>query len=647
MVGQQHIERTLRNAVASDNVAHAYLFTGPRGTGKTTTARLLAKALMCKQGPTDTPDGTCEACLEINEGNHPDVIELDAASRNGVEAVRTEIIERVYYAPQRGNYKVYIIDEVHMLSTAAFNAMLKTLEEPPSHVVFVLCTTDPQKVPATIQSRCQRFDFHPISSENIAERLRFIAQSEGIKIDNAALSLIAKHAEGGLRDAITTLEQLAAYTADDISVDDVEGVLGEVSAQALAELLRSIAQRDTATGFLWIANQVEMGADLPELVKGVIAYVRDMYVLAILNDVDSDMLLTITSEDRPAMEKLVKEFEGPARIARIISLLSEVSGAMRYSTEPRTLLEVALVRMSRPESELTLEALSERIERLEAGGVRVVAPQEQTVATPKKAQRAQEKPSPSAPEPSPESAQAAQEAVKPEAAPEPLEAQQPEMVSEPEPVTFTSEVLNPESVKRSWIRVVGEIKKAMPSRAPFFANTKGEMGADGTIKVSWPANEAFLLGQAKGFPNLMKNALEAVFGKEVPFTMELADAQVSADPEPTPVPEPAPAAPIEPPAYEEVPEDIYLESAPAEIDAAQEADEDDTEEPVEPLAQPTPAEPDIDDADVLAALSGLGVITEDKDEEDNATLLDDNKTPEETFTQMSFTQDYMTDPDEE
>ena len=179
VVGQQHIERTLRNAVGDGTVAHAYLFTGPRGTGKTTTARILAKALLCERGPTSEPDGTCEQCVEVAEGSHPDVFELDAASRTGVDNVREEIIGRVQFAPSRGRYKIYIIDEVHMLSTAAFNALLKTLEEPPPHVVFVLCTTHPNKVPETIHSRCQRFDFHRIGVDEIADRLRFIAESEG------------------------------------------------------------------------------------------------------------------------------------------------------------------------------------------------------------------------------------------------------------------------------------------------------------------------------------------------------------------------------------------------------------------------------------------------------------------------------------
>jgi len=218
VVGQEPIERTLKNALAQDKVSHAYLFCGPRGTGKTTTARLLAKALLCQSGPTPDPDGTCEDCELIAEGTHPDVYELDAASRTGVENVREEIISRVQFAPTRGRYKVYIIDEVHMLSTAAFNALLKTLEEPPSHVVFVLCTTDPQKVPETIHSRCQRFDFRRIAPETMVSRLGAICMAEDVEFEGEALDLIAQRAEGGLRNALTSLEQIIAYEGGKVTL---------------------------------------------------------------------------------------------------------------------------------------------------------------------------------------------------------------------------------------------------------------------------------------------------------------------------------------------------------------------------------------------------------------------------------------------
>ena len=235
VIGQQHVVSTLEHAVLEGRTSPAYLFCGPRGTGQTTMARLLAKALMCEQGAGHLPDGSCENCRLIAAGEHPDVYELDAASRTGVDNVREEIINRVSYAPVRGNYKVYIIDEVHMLTTAAFNALLKTLEEPPDHVVFVLCTTDPQKVPATILSRVQRFDFHAIGNDEILAHLKQVCEREGFTFDEAALDLVVRHARGGMRDALSTLEQLSTFGGGDVSLQAARDLLGEVSGSTLGK----------------------------------------------------------------------------------------------------------------------------------------------------------------------------------------------------------------------------------------------------------------------------------------------------------------------------------------------------------------------------------------------------------------------------
>ncbi|MDR3687086.1 MAG: DNA polymerase III subunit gamma/tau, partial [Coriobacteriia bacterium] len=365
VVGQEHIERTLKNAVADGTVAHAYLFTGPRGTGKTTTARILAKALDCEKGPTGEPDGTCDDCIEIAEGRHPDVYELDAASRTGVDNVREEIIGRVNFAPQRGRYKVYIIDEVHMLSTAAFNALLKTLEEPPSHVVFIMATTHPHKVPETIQSRCQRFDFRRISIDDIAGRLRVIADGEGFDVPDAALTLIARHAAGGMRDAITTLEQLASFTAGHIGLNDVEGLLGEVDTAQLFEIAGLIARRDIAGLFRWVARFAEEGTDLAEFVRELTGHVRNLYVIAAVGD--GQGVVDAGSDELAQLSAQTAEFGGPDRLSRVLDLLGELGAEMRWSSDQRLSLEVALTRMARPQGEMTLEALAERVEALEAG----------------------------------------------------------------------------------------------------------------------------------------------------------------------------------------------------------------------------------------------------------------------------------------
>ena len=371
VVGQEHIERTIKNAIAQDKVSHAYLFTGPRGTGKTTTARLLAKALLCEKGPTAEPDGTCEDCEMIAAGEHPDVYELDAASRTGVENVREEIIGRVQFAPTRGRYKVYIIDEVHMLSTAAFNALLKTLEEPPSHVVFILATTDPQKVPETIHSRCQRFDFRRISTEAMVSRLGAICAAENVEFEGEALELIAHRAEGGMRNALTSLEQLIAFGDGAVTMEVAERMLGAVDSTDLADIVRTIGARDAAACFRWVAEYVETGADMAQFVANLAEHMRNMYVMAVAG---SEVVLDVSEATRRELSEELPLF-GVDRLARLLGVLGDVAGELKTSTNPRLTFEIALTRMVRPDADVTLEALAERVETLERqlAGASVVA----------------------------------------------------------------------------------------------------------------------------------------------------------------------------------------------------------------------------------------------------------------------------------
>ena len=438
VVGQEHVVSTLEHAVLEGRTSHAYLFCGPRGTGKTTMARILAKALMCERGAGQLPDGTCENCQLIAAGEHPDVYELDAASRTGVDNVREEIIGRVSFAPVRGSYKVYIIDEVHMLTTAAFNALLKTLEEPPEHIVFVLCTTDPQKVPETILSRVQRFDFHAIGASDILGQLKRVCDAEGFSYDEAALELVVRHARGGMRDALSALEQLSTFGGGSVSLDAARDLLGEVSSSMLTELTGALARRDVPTVFARIGELVESGRDLLQLARELSAHLRDVYVASVVGE-DASTLPVAGDELRQLKDEALA-FGAPDRVARALAVMSEVSSEMRVATNQRLALEVALTRIARPKSDLTLDSLAERVAQLEktvealaAGNAPV--PMSTTPASSLTAPAlAPTAPAPTPPDPTPQ-ASARQIVSAPQVAPAPVHAERPEPQA-PQPPTL-------------------------------------------------------------------------------------------------------------------------------------------------------------------------------------------------------------------
>ena len=429
VVGQQHVVSTLEHAVLEGRTSHAYLFCGPRGTGKTTMARILAKALMCERGAGQLPDGTCENCQLIAAGEHPDVYELDAASRTGVDNVREEIIGRVSFAPVRGSYKVYIIDEVHMLTTAAFNALLKTLEEPPEHIVFVLCTTDPQKVPETILSRVQRFDFHAIGASDILGQLKRVCDAEGFSYDEAALELVVRHARGGMRDALSALEQLSTFGGGSVSLDAARDLLGEVSSSMLTELTGALARRDVPTVFARIGELVESGRDLLQLARELSAHLRDVYVASVAGEGAST--LPVAGDELRQLKDEALAFGAPDRVARALAVMSEVSSEMRVATNQRLALEVALTRIARPKSDLTLDSLAERVAQLEktvealaAGNASV--PMSTTPASSLTAPAlAPTAPASTPPDPMPQ-ASARQTISAPQVAPAPVHAERPE-----------------------------------------------------------------------------------------------------------------------------------------------------------------------------------------------------------------------------
>jgi DNA polymerase-3 subunit gamma/tau len=363
LVGQTHVSRTLKNAVAQNRLAHAYLFVGPRGVGKTSTARILAKSLNCIKGPTVTPCGVCDNCREIAGGNSLDVIEIDGASNNSVEDVR-QLRENVRYAPAKGRYKIYLIDEVHMLSSAAFNALLKTLEEPPEHVKFIFATTEPQKVLPTILSRCQRFDLHRIPANLIAQHLQFIAKKEKITLQPAAAHAIARGAEGGLRDAESMLDQLVAFCGEKIAESDVLNVFGFTSEQTVSGLTGRILRGETPEAIDLLHQQCEAGKDMMRLMGDLIAYLRDLLVFkakpdALNEDVDPDVQKSLAAHaDLISIDRLLE----------VIDQFAAAEGRMKWAPNKKLHLEVAIIKAIQSLGQATLDEVIEKLGELRSGG---------------------------------------------------------------------------------------------------------------------------------------------------------------------------------------------------------------------------------------------------------------------------------------
>ena len=369
MVGQQHVVRTLRNAVELDRVAHAYLFAGPRGTGKTSMAKILAKSINCEQGPTITPCLVCESCRTVHDATSIDVIELDAASHRGIDDIR-EIRDRVALRPARGRMKVYIIDEAHMLTKEASNAVLKTLEEPPDHIVFVLCTTEMQAMLPTIRSRCQRFSFQRPGLPEISEVLHRIATAETIQIDEAAVQQIARAASGSFRDGVTILDQLATASSDAIHADDVRALLGSADEATLFALIDLVAAGDAAGALRFMDELADGGTDLASFTTGLLGHLRALFLTQQLGATPGDLGLSEDERDRVAVQA---EAITPQAVVRLIDLLRGVVDEVKEGGDPRLPLELALVKVCRPQTELALEAIDQRLAQLEGGAARPAA----------------------------------------------------------------------------------------------------------------------------------------------------------------------------------------------------------------------------------------------------------------------------------
>ena len=521
VVGQEHIVRTLQAAVEQDRVAHAYLFSGPRGTGKTSLAKILAKALNCEHGPTPTPDGTCERCMAIHEARSLDVIELDAASNRGIDTIRETVIERAALAPIEGGRKIYILDEAHSLTADASNALLKTLEEPPEKVVFILCTTDANKLLPTVRSRCQRFAFRRPGPGELATVLRRIADAEQIEVADAALHLMARAAGGSFRDAVGTLDQLATVTHGQISADEAARVLGLVPEQALSDIVDLIADGDAGGVLRRIDELAAGGQDLSGLVPALLERLRLLYLLQHTGELPS------SAEPPPdRLEDLRRQSRAlpPGETVRAIDLLVVAQSELREGSDPRLSLELALLKATRPAA-AGRDLLLARVERLEstvAGGTALPAPSPVAAPVP-----------------------AAREAHEPVAPREPLtiSVAEPEIVSPPDPIApAPPTAADLDALREAWPGVLDRLDGA--TRAALDPSEPTVMHG-GTLIVHVRGS---MLAVAPRYSEALAQAVAEECGVRVtPTFSAAADTPRRAPTNGTPEAEPEAEAEIEPP----------------------------------------------------------------------------------------------------
>jgi len=529
LVGQDHVARTLRNAVETDAVAHAYVFAGPRGTGKTSTARILAKALDCVgtddapvERPTATPCGVCRHCVAIAGGVSLDVIEMDAASNRSIDDVR-DLRDKIAFAPVDGRFKVYIIDEVHMLTREAFNALLKTLEEPPANVVFVLATTEPHKIPETIISRCQRFDFRRPQVRDIARLLATIVERENarpdderggprIEIQEAALEEIARHSQGGFRDAIGTLDKLITYSDGAIKPADVLEALGVTDADLLFEITDVVTERRTAEALQFVQRLANDGTDYSQFIRDLLRHLRQLFLLQHLEESARDdaslraLGQTVELDDQ-LLSRLLPQANNlpPREVVHFIETLGEAQREIRDGLDPRLQLELALVKVTRPQLDHSAAALEERLRRLEAG---TAATSAGTSAKPARAPAVKPARAARAEEPQAAPAPAAVTAA-PDDAVEPGETATEDAATAPP----AAAELTLERVKRAWELILQRVQASSVSLYAMLRDARPSGLEDGRLTVTMPSDFALTRARDAGNAELLAGAIEAALGQ--------------------------------------------------------------------------------------------------------------------------------------
>ena len=583
LVGQDHVARTLRNAVETDQVAHAYIFAGPRGTGKTSTARILAKALNCVGAdgagdrPTAVPCGVCRHCVAIADGTSLDVIEMDAASNRSIDDVR-DLRDKIAFAPVDGRFKVYIVDEVHMLTREAFNALLKTLEEPPDNVVFVLATTEAHKIPETIVSRCQRFDFHRPQVTDIVHLLAGIVERENtrpdderggppIAIQDEALHIIARHSQGGFRDAIGTLDKLITYTEGTIASADVLEALGVTSSDLLFEITDIVIERRTAEALQFVQRLANEGTDYSQFIRDLLRHLRQLFLLQHLEDAASDEATlrtlghTVELDGELFREQLQRAGQvSPREVVFFIESLGQAQREIRDGLDPRLQVELALVKVTRPELDHTESALEERLRRLEAAAAGAGRPPAAPRAEPAKtrsgkttaAEAAPEKAAPAGPAAKPPAAvEPAPPAAQPErppqpgtagrVAPEPAPAAHPAPEPAPEPApadAAPTQELTLERVKRAWELILQRVQAARVPLYGFLRDGRPSALEEDALTVALPSEFALRNAAQNDNADVLAAAVQGVLGRRVTARFELASGAAAQAASPA-----APAAP--------------------------------------------------------------------------------------------------------